>query len=83
MHFSYHEREKKEKTKTIDHRRQSNHYLFIRAMPCERGHNCASSEMADGQIWPPENCHTHLLNSMSVTHLLGEKKKAKETFAKR
>jgi hypothetical protein len=36
-------REKTKKMQTIDHWWQSNHYLFTRATPCERGHGCASS----------------------------------------
>jgi hypothetical protein len=36
-------RDKKEKTQTIDHRQQSNHYLSTRVIPCEREHDCASN----------------------------------------
>jgi hypothetical protein len=43
MHFSCRERENKEKTQTIDHRRQSNHYMSTRATPCEKGRNCKSN----------------------------------------
>ena len=33
MHFNSQEREKKEETQTIDHWRQSNHYLSTRVTP--------------------------------------------------
>jgi hypothetical protein len=55
MHFSCQEREKKEKTQTIDHRRQSNHDMSTRAPPCGRGHVSASIYMTDSQIWPPRS----------------------------
>jgi hypothetical protein len=38
----------KKKTQIIDHRRQSNHYLFTHATPYGRRHECASSETRDG-----------------------------------
>jgi hypothetical protein len=41
MHFNCQE---KEKTQTIDNRRQSNHYLSTRATPCRREYGCASSK---------------------------------------
>jgi len=41
MHFNCQE---KEKTQTIDNRRQSNHYLSTRATPCRREHGCASNK---------------------------------------
>jgi len=50
MRFSCQEREKKEKTQTIDHQLQSNHDMFTHAAPCERGHGCASSDITNGQI---------------------------------
>jgi hypothetical protein len=43
MHSSCQEREKKEKTQTIDHRQQSNYYLSTHATPWERGHDCTYS----------------------------------------
>jgi len=43
VHFSYREREKKEKTQTINHWLQFNHYLSTRATPCERVHECTSN----------------------------------------
>ena len=48
MHYSCQEREKKEKTHTIDHQRQSNHYLSTCATPCGRELEFASNETADG-----------------------------------
>jgi hypothetical protein len=50
VYFNCREREKKEKTKTIEHRWQFNHHKPTRATPCGREHDCASTEMADGQI---------------------------------
>jgi len=53
MHFNCQEREKKEKTQTIDHRRQSNHDTYVHAAPYGRRDGCASSETSDGQISLP------------------------------
>jgi hypothetical protein len=50
VHFSCQEREKKEKTKKIDHRWQSNHYQPTRATLYEREHDCASKKMTNSQI---------------------------------
>jgi hypothetical protein len=61
VQFSCQEREQK-KTQTIDHQRQSNHDMSTIAVPCERGHVCASSYMADDQIWLPGSVsHTSLI----------------------
>ena len=38
VHFSCQKIEKKEKTQTIDHRRQSNYDISTHAAPCGRGH---------------------------------------------
>jgi hypothetical protein len=45
VHFRCQEREKKEKTQTIYHQRQSIHYFSTHAIPYGRGHDCASNEM--------------------------------------
>ena len=50
VHFSCQERENKKKTYTIDHQRQSNNDMFTRTAPCESGHECAFSDMSNGQI---------------------------------
>ena len=50
MYFSCQEREKKEKTQTLDYWRQSNHDISTRATLCGRGHVCASSDAMDEQI---------------------------------
>jgi hypothetical protein len=47
VHFNSQEREKKEKTKKIDHRRQSNRYKPTRSTLYGRGHDCASKETVD------------------------------------
>jgi len=36
-------------------RESNNYYLSTHVTPCERGHDCASSETADDQIWPLGN----------------------------
>jgi hypothetical protein len=51
VHFSYQEREKKEKK--IDHSRQSNYYKLTCATTCGRGHDCITRETTNDQIWPP------------------------------
>jgi hypothetical protein len=53
VHFSCEEREKKEKTQTIDHWWQSNYYPSTHATPCGRGNDWASKETVDDQIWTP------------------------------
>jgi hypothetical protein len=50
VHFSCQEREKKEKTQTIDDQRQSNHYSSTRVTLCERVHGYGSKEMVNDQI---------------------------------
>ena len=68
VHFSYQGIEKKEKMQIIDHRRQSNHYLSIRATPYER---------KDLDI---EKCRTRLFNDAGATHSLEKKKKVKKIY---
>jgi hypothetical protein len=48
VYISCQEREKKEKTQTIDHWRQFNHYPSTRITSCGRGHDCTSRKMAYG-----------------------------------
>jgi hypothetical protein len=50
MYFSCQKREKKEKTQTLNHQRQSNHDISTRATLCGRGHDCAFSDAMNGQI---------------------------------
>jgi len=44
MNISCQEREKKEKTRIIDHQLQSNHDMYTHAAPCERSDDCTSNE---------------------------------------
>ena len=43
--------------------------MSTRAAPYERGHDCASSDTTDGQIWPPGNvsCAAHSLGRAEHT----------------
>jgi len=52
MHFSSQERKKMQ---TINHCRQSDHYLSTCTTLCGREHNCASNYTANDQIWPLES----------------------------
>jgi hypothetical protein len=83
VHSSCHERENKEKTQIIYHRRQSNHYLSTRAIQYGRWHNCASSETWDDQIWPPGSVTHAFLMAQAPSIRCGKKKKAKENLVKR
>jgi cadmium resistance protein CadD (predicted permease) len=40
---------------TIDHRWQSNHNISTHTIPCEKEHDCTSSDTVDGQIWHPRS----------------------------
>jgi hypothetical protein len=44
---------RREKMQTIDHQWQSNHNISTHTIPCEKEHNCTSSDTVDGQIWHP------------------------------
>jgi len=83
VYFSFKEREKKEKTQTIYHQRQSNHYLFTRATSCGRGHDCAFSETMNDQIWPPESITRVSIMAWALTTCWGRKGKLKKRLLKR
>ena len=78
VHSSCHERENKEKTQIIYHRRQSNHYLSTRAIQYGRWHNCASSETWDDQIWPPGSVTHAFLMAQAPSIRCGKKRKPKK-----
>jgi len=69
MYFSCQKREKKEKTQTLNHQRQSNHDISTRATLCGRGHGCAFSDAINRQIWPLESVlHASLMVPAPFTY---------------
>ena len=75
--------EKKKKMQTINHRQQFNYFLSIHVIPCEREHNCVSSEMADDQIWPQESITRASLITWTPPTCWEWKRKLKKYLAKK
>jgi len=67
VYFNCQEREKKEKTQTIDYLRQSNHDISTRAASCGRGRIYLDGEWPDLATGRRRTC---LLNGTGVVHSL-------------
>jgi len=70
VHFSCQEREKKEKTQAIDHRRQSNHDVYTRRTMWKKA-QLRIYLYGEWSDLTSEKHFTLLLNSSSAAHLLG------------